>query len=245
MKKFITFIFIMVTGLTMMSCHKMKNPVECTIVKFSYRMVESNSMVKSSSDNEIVEFINSLLPEKITVTLKSLTDGNSYTCETGKTVTLPVGEYSVQYEEKGNQYISSTPMFKIKQNITISKDISNYDLDAIYTCCGIIYDMKEVKSASIHYINDSSHSYTCSGKIFGTNENIFFYKPETRTYVLELTVYPDDPDFVSTKIVLTSTYNKENLFIETGKYYYVHPNTVTKTDNTINIKYPEWEKGII
>lgn len=236
----------MMTELAMMSCHKMKNPVEYATVKFGYRMVESNSMVKSSSDNEIVELINSLLPEKITVTLKSLTDGNSYTCETGKTVTLPVGEYSVKYEyEKGYSYFTySKPMFKINQNITISKDASNYTLNATYTCCGIVYDMKEVKSASIYKITDKGHSYSCGGSNLGTTEKVFFFKPSSG-YVLSLTVYPDDPDFVSTEITFTSTYNKKDLFVEPGKYYYIHPNTVTKTDNAISVKYPEWEKGII
>ena len=248
MKKFISIIFIMMTGLMTMSCHKMKSPVEYTTVKFDYKMVEGNSMVKSSSGNEIVNEINNLLPEKITITLTSLTDKNEYTCETGKIVTLPVGEYNIRFHDNYTYRTSSIPTFEINQNITISKDIKNYTINATYTCCAIIYDTKEVKSLSIVSIYDNKDSQypNCHG--FGTFEKIFFYNTHDSyadKYILDLITYPDDPDFVSTKIKLTKSYNKTSLFIEPGKYYYIHPNTVTKTENNINVKFPDWKKGEI
>lgn len=212
-------------------------------------------MTKSVEHDKIVELISNNLPE-LTLGLCSKETGVAYSCKTNEKITLPEGVYTIMYSQKTERYagdylpgngepletpqLSKKPQIKMKESeITISRELTKVSLNAEFDCFAIVANKVETQKVVLaQWVGSIYPKLTDVNCQFLSNENICISflakKPGTYTF----NVIPSDETQYMPKEYAIHSYDLQN-----GKYYWLHPYSVTNTSTSIHVEYPDWEEG--
>lgn len=241
------FIFCLM-ALVMYSCNKntdVENPM--VTISFDQQLVSSNSMTRNTS-NEFLNIIETQTPTYVNVTLKNLDLNKTFTCKSNESITIPIGNYEISAKcaTPSYEYVIGTSgsMYKtpiIKCN-SFSHFISNTSqvvtLNCFYNCYAVFALIDECKSCVAYYYDDNVNFYK-TGKYYIA----YFNYTESRGMDIRLTPYDDSNDFITTTYNFSTTYNVNNVYAEYGKYYVIHPQSVSKTNSQFTINLDKMEEG--
>jgi hypothetical protein len=216
-------------------------------ISFDQQLVSSNSMTRTTS-NEFLDIIEEQTPSYVNVTLKNLDLNKTFTCESNETITIPIGNYKisaeyigqyVQLSSAGNDKMYERPIINCKTfNHTISSNTTNITLNVYYNCYAIFALIDECKSVTTpsSYVSGGNLSLGKQGKYY-----VGYFNKENTT--INLTPYDNSNDFITTTYNFSTTYDVNKVYVEYGKYYVIHPQSVSKTNSQFIINLDKMEEG--
>lgn len=238
MKK-ITILFAMVLCLASCIKPKSENSVEDhskQTVVFDFRLVEEVPMTKAVDNNAINEWIENALPSKISLKLIDA-NGTRYNIETGTSVELPVGIYTVTGKNTPTASASvvgtdvfmsmSRPTLIVSTTIEVTYTQTSYLVPATYGAFGIVVDLEETATASF----SSSHGE--QGNIeFATigTSGIVFINGNLDSHILNVTLNPISSADEVTTYVFKTAYSSTTISPTFGNYYILHPKGISSVD---------------
>ncbi len=229
---------LLIAAILAVSCAKQD---ELATLSFGLKGVTEHSMTKAYVD-DVQAIIASRMPETITLQLTRTKSGKHYSVATGETITLPVGEYTVTASiapasvaafPRPGMWSSSTPSISINESITIVAGTSSYALTPTFNCFAIAA-LEEC--ASYSYKHQSA-----TGSVTGNGIKVGFFQWDNN-YELTVTAIPTDYDARDdTKF----TFGGVGVHATNGKFYVLHPDTVTTEEGGFTFDTGTWIEGNI
>ena len=232
------FVYLALALIALTSCDKDQKAEEAKgtqKVTFQFR-VEGVPMTKGVNQDDIADWIEAALPEKLALKLVDA-NGTRYNIETGASVELPVGIYTVTGKNAPTAsanvigsdvfFSVSRPTIKVNTTIEITYTQTTYIVPATYGAFGIAVDFSETASASFA----SSHGE--SGNIeFATigSAGLVFVNGELGTYTLDVTLSPVSSADEATTYQFKTAYSSTTISPTFGNYYILHPKNVSSVD---------------
>lgn len=241
MKKILLFA---VCFLAAASCKKHNNtekPTPMVTISFEQRIVEGHSMVRSTS-NDFLDIIAEQTPKTVTVTLKNTDLNKTYTCKSTESIEVPVGNYTISAKSATPELVGETtsiyktPLIKQSSIQTIITTATNtIAINLSYQCYAVFALVDECSSCSVR-----------SGYLYQVPQvDKYFVCYPTQDVTVRLTPYTDSTEFAQTDFDFVTTYDKDNIFAEFGKYYVVHPTKIDATTSSFDIQFPTMQEGEI
>ena len=231
------FIFCLM-AFVMYSCNKntdVENPM--VTISFDQQLVSSNSMTRTTS-NEFLDIIEEQTPTYVNVTLKNLDLNKTFTCKSNESITIPLGNYEVSgYYNGSNIYglMNNAPNLKCDNfSVNIKYDTKTITLNTYYNCYTVFALIDECKTCNYSY-----HNYYGFPK---KNKYYVAYFESGNAEVI-LTPYDDSTEFITTTYNFSTTYTIGKVYAEHGKYYVIHPQSVSKTNSQFIINLDKMEEG--
>jgi hypothetical protein len=221
-------------ALVMYSCNKntdVENPM--VTISFEQQLISSNSMTRTTG-NEFLDIIEQQTPTYVNVTLKNLDLNKTFTCKSNESITIPLGEYEISAESNGGTMTSSSggayysiPKLKVNtNNIKITATTKEITLNAYYACYAVFALIDECAKCSFS---------TKCGKYYVA----YFFTDASVT----LTPYEEIANLFTTTYEFSIDYIKDKIYAEYGKYYVIHPQSVSKTNSQFTINLDKMEEG--
>jgi hypothetical protein len=219
------------------SCTKSNKHSLTQQVVFEFRMVEEQPMTRAVDNDAIADWIETALPEKLSL---RLTDANGvrYNIETGTSVELPIGIYTVTGKNAPTAsaniasndvfFSTSRPTIAVNTSIEITYTQKNYVIPATYGAFGIVVDYTETANATY----ESSHGETGNIEFaqVGTS-GIAFVNGTLGTFTLNVTLTPANAnDYEQTTYTFQTAYNANSVSPTNGNYYIIHPKGKSSVD---------------
>ena len=200
-------------------------------------------MTKSTRQDTLQEFIGTLIPKTMDLSIKSNKTGKTYETGLNEGITIPVGEYKVNGVSMdrsgtmlfGNRVsISQIPSIVTNTDVKILKGVDKYKLDANLNCFGIVVDLREIER--VEMTADRIYNQQLS---FNQSENygIVFVNGELGNQIT-FTIYPKDLDNYTSKELKMSGSRGNGVFVEQGKYYIIHPYKVDNENAGFDMQLP-------
>lgn len=231
MKKFI---FISIFCLTMMSCAKLTTPSEMVTISFTEKYVESHTITRADG-NVYLNTIALHTPDYVNVSLTNKDSGETFTCKSNESITVPNGTYDVSAEYVSTDY--TEPFLKSNSvNTEITKETSSIELDIFYDCYAVFALTDECKSC---YYEKPGTLYEIP---FTKTDGVFVgYFNDNRT--INLTPVDDNDDYVNTTYQFSTAKEDGKVYAEYGKYYVVHPSPNPNTTSSFITQMPTMTEG--
>lgn len=225
--------------LTLAACNKsakLDTPQTQQVV-LDFKVVQEQPMTKAVNNDVIQDWIEAALPEKLSLRLTDA-NGTRYNIETGTSVELPIGIYSVTGKSTPTASASvvgsdvffsvSRPTIVVNTSVEITYTQKNYVIPATYGAFGIVVDYEETASASYQ----SSHGETGNIEFAqaGTS-GIVFVNGSLGTYTLDVTLTPvNSTDNAQTTYTFQTAYSATSVSPTFGNYYIIHPKGISSVD---------------
>lgn len=238
------FIFCLM-ALVMYSCNKntdVENPM--VTISFDQQLISSNSMTRTTS-NEFLNIIEEQTPTYVNVTLKNLDLNKTFTCKSNESITIPIGNYEISSSNESKTYSNVSgggKKFALPQlkgntfNYTINNNTKTITLNVYYNCYAIFALIDECKSVSCpDNVGSGGYSFGKQGKYY-----VSYFQNGCK---INITPYDDSNDFISISYTFSTTYDVNKVYAEYGKYYVIHPQSVSKTNSQFIINLDKMEEG--
>lgn len=236
------------------SCEKEQHTSELVSFKVGYRLVDPNSMyqTKAIPNEEVAHSIAQCLPTSISLVFKD-TNGGVVVVNSGAETTLPAGTYTVTGTSYGEQvgdlintncYLTHEPYIVISDQITISKDVTEYTVSGTFKSFAIVVDYDEISSAT--YKNISSQSVEVPFRRFD-NLGLVFAQGNYSNVPLQITLSPQNTSqYQETSFGFsTNSTTQKYTYVEPGKYYKLHPAAKGSVGPVIGVGFPEFAEGTV
>lgn len=221
-----------------------------TTATFGLQMVESGTMTRATSE-EIITMLEGKLPTSVELTLAG--DEDSYNVIVGKPTSIPLGSYNVtgKYHDTrrvavigSSVYLSPTPSVIVSDDVTISYDMTTYNVAAEYVCYALVVDLTE--TASVSYQSSTAKEGEVSLVQSGTTGFIFVCGKATGGY-LNVTLQPyEGSGRKATTYTIKTDYDATAVYAEYGKYYVLRPYEITEVEaGYINWQLSSWTEGTV
>lgn len=230
------FLFIALL-LAVASCKKGTEEIATQKVTFGYRLVTEQSMTKAVNNDDIADWIEASLPQKLSI---RLTDANGvrYNIETGSEVELPIGIYTVTGKNTPTSsaavagsdvfFSVSRPTIVVNTTIEITYTQKNYVIPATYGAFGIVVDYDETASAT--YQSSHGESGSIEFARIGTS-GIVFVNGNLDSFVLSVTLNPvNSGDNEVTTYTFKTAFSASSISPTFGNYYIIHPKGISSVD---------------
>lgn len=206
-------------------------------VTFDFKIVSEQSMTRAVNNDDIANWIETALPEKLALKLIDA-NGTRYNIETGTSVELPIGIYSVTGKNTPTASASvvgtdvffsvSRPTIVVNTSIEITYTQKSYVIPATYGAFGIVVDYEETASASF----TSSHGETGNIEFaqVGTS-GIVFVNGTLGTHTFNVTLTPvNATDYEPTTYTFQTAYSATSVSPTFGNYYIIHPKGISSVE---------------
>ena len=243
-------ILILALSFCIVSCKKHEiETIPMVTITFDQQMVSSNSMVRSTT-NEFLDIIEQQTPDYVNVTLKNLDFNKTYTCKSNESITIPVGNYRIYgeiegrfvtvypYEYRNYSYYSTSPIKCSVFSQYVSNNTKHIELNCYYDCYAVFALIDECNTPYCKFSNGDSCPFPKINKYY-----VAFFTDGDKT--INLTPYDDSTEFIYTTYTFSTTYDKDKIYAEYGKYYVIHPQKVDKTTSTFDIVLENMSEGEI
>lgn len=219
-----------------------------------YRLVDNNSMyaTKAVANEEILYAIQQSLPSSVALVFRSST-GVQTAVTTGVETTLSAGTYTVTGISYGSQlgdlvntncYFTDKPYVIFEDTITITEGVTRYTVSGSFKSFAIVVDYDEISSAT--YKNISSVSKEVPFQRFD-NLGLIFAQGDYSQVPLQITLIPLDPSrYQETSFGFsTKSTTQKYTYVESGKYYKLHPASAGASGPIIGVGFPEFVEGTV
>lgn len=225
-------ILILFAAILAASCTKQE---EFATLSFGVKGVEVHSFTKATAD-DVRALIATKIPSSVTLTLARTKTGKTYSVATGESITLPIGEYTV----KGSVTPSSTTGFprqgmwsaetagiSINEKVTVVSGTDTYALTPTFTCFAIATS-EDVASFSWKH-----------GSASGSATDLTFFGWDN-DYELSVTAKPTDYDAKDDAVFV---FGGTGIQAQNGKFYILHPESVTTEEGGFTFNTGNWTEG--
>ena len=248
------FLFFMLASLMLLACTKTSEPTEKLVnVTLNYRLVEENSMyaTRAVANEEVVFDIQQCLPTSIALVLQGST--GTYTIKSGEETQVPVGTYNVTGTSFGNQvgdlintncYFTDKPYITINTSVTIVEGTSSYSVAAKFNSFCIVVDFDEIAKATYKNISAASKEITFNRF---DNVGLIFCQGVYKDVPLKITLTPLDTErYQETEFGFsTNSATQKYTYVESGKFYKLHPAALGSSGPVIGVGFPVFEEGTV
>ena len=237
MKKLLCFISL----IALMACSAGQEEIleqksDLAKVTFGFQLVSEVPMTKAVNNTSIAQWIESQLPEKLSLKLIDA-NGVRYTVETGASVELPTGIYTVTGKNVpsasasvigSDVFMSVTrPTITVNTTIEVTFTQTTYIVPATYGAFGIVIDKEETASAS--YTSSHGEQGNIEFAEVGT-AGIVFVNGNLGTFTLDVTLNPVSSSDEITTHRFQTNYSATTISPTFGNYYIIHPKGISSVD---------------
>lgn len=228
---------LVIAGVLAIACAK-ETQEEFTSIHFGMKGVEEYAITKAPSD-EARALISANIPTSIDLTLTRTKTGKKYYVSLGESVTLPVGEYTVKGSVKpqsltafprSGMAVAETAFLSVNEPVTIESGVSAYTLTPIFDCFAVV-GLDDVDSFTWRHGSASGSSTEGHKVYFFTWDN---------NYELSIVAKPTDYD---SKDDAGFVFGGTGVNATNGKFYIVHPESVTTEEGGFSFGSASWTEG--
>lgn len=251
-------IFPILALLLAVSCNKQVDTPARQEVTFGAHLVDAASMTRAVNHSEVLNYLQTLQPSNVQP--RFYKDGDRSVTKyvpLGQAVTMDVGRYEVEWENSPRFVLqtpydasgfSQTPKYKIATEVEIVPGVTEYSLPVEIAAVGFVVDYGEV--ASVRYLNlASSMADAASAFVQRGDFGITFFSGDFADNCITLQVRPVNTvsgEAVTYRFSWDGADYKGNptYKMEPGKYYVLHPDSVSEIDGLFALEFGQWSCGM-
>ena len=251
-------IFPILALLCVVSCNKQADIPAQQEVTFGAHLVDASSMTRAVNHSEVLSYLQTLQPSNVSP--RFYKDGDRSVTKyvpLGQAVTMDVGHYEVEWENSPKFVIqtpsdasgfSTTPKYRIATEVEIVPGVTEYSLPVGIDAAGFVVDYGEVASVRVQNLA-SSMADASSAFVNRGDFGISFFSGEFADNCITVQVRPVDTTAgaaVTYRFSWDGADYKGNptYKMEPGKYYVLHPDTVTELEGLFALEFAEWTCGM-
>lgn len=206
---------------------------------------------RAVANEEVVFDIQQCLPTSIALVLQGST--GTYTIKSGEETQVPVGTYNVTGTSFGSQvgdlintncYFTDKPYITINTSVTIVEGTSSYSVTAKFNSFCIVVDFDEIAKATYKNISAASKEITFNRF---DNVGLIFCQGVYKDVPLKITLTPLDTEhYQETEFGFsTNSATQKYTYVESGKFYKLHPAALGSSGPVIGVGFPAFEEGTV
>ena len=237
----------------LISCDKsdvIYSQVSTQKVTIGYRLVEQNTMpTKALAGEEIVFAISQDLPTQVDLIFKN--GSEQFVVKTHQETEIAAGTYTYSGTSYGGQvgeqintgcYFTVSPYITFAGSLEIIKGTSQYYVNGSYKSFAIVVDYDEIASAEYKkgevWLPLTFNRHDNAGVIFAQGN--YYDAP------LQIKLTPKDSNHKETIFSLTTNSSTQKYtYVQTGYYYFLHPQSNDDKNPTIDISFLDFAQGTV